>query len=685
MSDIEKIRNIGIIAHIDAGKTTTSERILYYTGREHKMGDIDLGNTKLDYLPDERNRGITITSAATTCIWKDFSINIIDTPGHVDFTAEVERSLRVLDGAVGIFCGVGGVEAQSETVWRQADKYAIPRIAFVNKMDRVGADFNKVLDSMRNRLKTNPIAVVIPWGAESSFQGVIDVLAMKAYVFQEEDQGKTVTETDIPEDLVEVTKEYYEEIVNALADFDDDIIEKYSADELTIDDLKASLRKATLNQQVVPVLTGSSLKNKGVQPLLDAITSYLPSPKDRKVVKGTNPKTGKEVSIYPKENDNLCAFAFKTTFDKHGELTYVRIYSGKMKEGSQIYNVSSKKSERINRLYHMHADDKIACKEASAGDIVAVVGFKHTFTSDTLCQKSHLVVLEKMDFPETVIEKAVEPKAIADKDRLLEKLKTLSKDDPTFQYNNDEEHGQILISGMGELHLDILCNRIQTEQKIAVNIGKPRVSYRETLIGEGVGSYEFEKQFGGREHYAFLKVKVEPCKDSPLKIENPLTKEDIPKEFIPSINDGIKNAVTSGDLVGYPLVNLKVTVLKAKHHPMNSSEDAFFAASFQAVKTACANAGYALLEPIMKFQIQTPLSHVGDVISNLGARRAEIGDMEMFGDIQNISGKVPIAEMFGYSDSLRGLTQGRGTFSMEPCEYSIVPEEVQKNTFLVLV
>jgi len=674
--DIEKIRNIGIIAHIDAGKTTTTERILFYTEKEHKMGDVDDGTTVMDYLEEERNRGITITSAATTCHWKDYTINLIDTPGHVDFTAEVERSLRVLDGAVGIFCGVGGVEAQSETVWKQADRYHVPRIAFINKMDRIGANFDSVLESMKKRLHTKPVVLTMPWGSESHFQGVVDVLKKKAYTFTIESQGKEVIEQEMPENLEKQRKFYYEELINTLADFDDSIIEKFSNETLSLQDLKFSLRKATLAGKITPVLAGSSLKHKGVQLLLDAVVDYLPSPKDIEATPGINLKTNKPVTI-PYDDKSLTALAFKTAFDKHGELTYLRIYSGAIQEGMQIYNATRQKVERVNRLYYIHADQKIKCEEACAGEIVGVIGFKDVFTGDSICRKEKPVLLESMQFPQTVVDKSIEPKAIADKDNLLLALQILSKDDPTFRFRVDEEQGQTVISGMGELHLDIICNRLQKDHKIRVSVGKPRVSYRETIQKEAEGESLFQKEFGNKEHFAYIKVKVEPSSKTQVEIVNKLTKDQVPKVYHPAIEDGIKNATATGDLAGYTLIDLKVTVLEGKYN-VNSSEEAFYAAAFGAVKDALSKAQYILMEPIMRFQIHTPMSYLGDVISNMTCRRGIIQEMLNQGDFQVITGMVPIAEMFGYADKIRALTQGRGSYSLEPSEYAVVPEEIQK-------
>jgi elongation factor G len=675
LADITKIRNIGIIAHIDAGKTTTSERILFYTGKEHKMGEVDNGNTTMDFAEDERRRGITIKSAATNCVWRDQSINLIDTPGHVDFTAEVERSLRVLDGAIGVFCAVGGVEPQSETVWRQANRYKVPRLAFINKMDRVGADFDGVLAAMRQKLHATPVVLTMPWGSQNDLCGVIDIIRMKALQFDEESLGKNVIEQDIPTGLISQAKAYYHQLLDTLANFDDEIIEKFSSGTLRETDIKKSLRLATLQGKIHPTLAGASFRNKGVQNLLDAVVDYLPSPMDMPPITGFHPKTEKTVTCKV-DDEKLCALAYKTTFDKHGDITYIRIYSGTLEEGGQIYNPVRQKAERINRLCYFHADHLINCERAGAGEIVGVVGLKYTITGDTLCHKSHPVILERMQFPETVISKAVEPKVTADKDRLLEALQIIAKDDPTFRSANDEETGQIIISGMGELHLEIIQGRIQRDHRVEVNVGKPRVSYRETITKAAEGESRMQKQFGGREHFAYLRVKVEPFAKT-LEIVNVLSAEEVPKTYHEAILDGIKSAASNGDLAGYPLLNIKVTIVRGEAHPTASSEMAFNRVAFEAFKNALAKAGCVLLEPIMALQIQTPLSYVGDVINNLHARRAIIASMQLQGDLQLIGGKVPLAEMFGYSNTLRTLTQGRGGYNMEPLEYLAVPKEIQ--------
>ncbi|WP_372368579.1 elongation factor G [Candidatus Uabimicrobium sp. HlEnr_7] len=680
MSDVKKVRNIGIIAHIDAGKTTTTERILFYTGKEHKMGEVHDGTATTDWMPEEREKGITITSAATTCSWKDHQINIIDTPGHVDFTAEVERSLRVLDGAIGVFCAVGGVEAQSETVWSQADRYKVPRIAYVNKVDRVGANFYNVVQAIQSKLGANAVPIAIPWGVESDFQGVIDLVNMKCFTFSEETDGRSVVEQEIAEDYLEEAKEQREVLINALADIDDSIIEKYMEETLVIEDITSCLRKATLAQKIVPVLVGSSLKNKGVQLVLDATINYLPSPLDVPPIDGIHPKTEKKATRHPSKDKDLCAFAFKTAFDKHGDLTYLRIYTGELEEGQQVYNANTNKTERINRLWYMHANTREKCQKALPGEIVAVIGLKHTTTGNTLCKKNALIELEKMDFPETVISKSVEPKATADKDRLAEVLMIISKDDPTFSYKSDEESGQVIMSGMGELHLEIICSRILNEHKISANVGKPRVSYRETVAGVAHASFTFEKQFAGKNHFAHVKVKVEPVEKDSVEIKSQVRKNSIPEEFYIAIEEGIQSAATSGDVGGYPIINLRVTIESVKHN-VDSSDSAFNAAAFSATKNAIQKASSLLLEPIMSLQIKTPVSYMGDIIAHLGSKRAEVGDMQVDGDFRTIIAQVPISEMFGYADTLRGLSQGRATYSMQPLKYAPVPKEVQEKMF----
>ena len=680
MNDIKKIRNIGIIAHIDAGKTTTTERMLYYSGTVHKMGTVDEGTTVTDWMEDEQNRGITIVSAAITCSWKDHQINIVDTPGHVDFTAEVERSLRVLDGAIGVFCAVGGVEAQSETVWRQANKYKIPRIAFINKMDRVGANFDNVLQTMKKMLNANPVALTIPWGAENSFCGIVDILAQKAFTYDSE-LGDVVVEKEIPEDLKEKADSYYDEIIDKLADFDDSIIEKYSEGNLAIEDLKKSIRQATLQGKIVPVFCGAALRNKGIQSVLDAIIDYLPSPQDVPPAVGINPKNNQSIKC-SFDDKTLSALAFKTTFDKHGSITYARIYSGVLNAGTQIYNSTRKKVERINRLAYIHGRSLQKCEKANAGDIVGIIGLKYTSTGDTICDKKNPVLLEEIAFPETVISKAIEPKVTADKDRLVEALEILSKDDPTFQHIVDEESGQILISGMGELHLDIIYSRIQKEHKIATSLGKPRVSYRETIKSKAQGEIRLQKQINGKDLFAYLLIQLEPHTGETIKIENHIAPGEIPKIYNAAIEEGLKAALTSGSLAGYPLINLKATILKGEAHPTNSSEMAFTRAAFEAVREAVAEAGEVLLEPIMRFQLQIPIANMGDIINDLNCRRAEILTMEQHGEIQCITGKVPLSEMFGYSNSVRGLTQGRGSYTMEPLEYAPVPKEIQDKIIL---
>ena len=681
MSEVKKIRNIGIIAHIDAGKTTTTERILFYTGKEHKMGEVHDGTATTDYMPEEREKGITITSAATTCAWNGHQINIIDTPGHVDFTAEVERSLRVLDGAIGVFCAVGGVEAQSETVWSQADRYKVPRIAYINKVDRVGANFYNVINAIRDKLGSNAVAITIPWGVESDFKGVIDLIEMKCLTFSDENDGRDVSKSEIPDECIDEANEKREELINALADVDDSIIEKYMEETLTTEDVVSCLRKATLAQKVVPVLVGSSLKNKGVQTVLDATVNYLPSPLDVPPIEGIHPKTEKKETRHPSKDKDLCAFAFKTAFDKHGDLTYLRIYTGELSEGQQVYNANTGKTERVNRLWYMHANTREKCEKAFPGEIVGAIGLKNTTTGNTLCKKNAPIELEKMDFPETVISKSIEPKATADKDRLMDVLKILSKDDPTFSYKSDEESGQVIMSGMGELHLEIICSRILNEHKINANVGKPRVSYRETVASVAESAFTFEKQFAGKNHFAHVKVKVESTNEESVEIKSKVRKNSIPEEFYEAIEDGILSAATSGDVGGYPIINLRVTIEDVKHN-VDSSDTAFNAAAFTATKNAIQKAQCILLEPIMSLRINTPVSYMGDIIAHLGAKRAEVGDMQVEGDTRIIMAQVPISEMFGYADTLRGLSQGRATYSMQPLKYAAVPKEVQEKMFV---
>lgn len=680
MTAIEKLRNIGIIAHIDAGKTTTTELILHYSGQEHTVGRVDDGTTTTDWMQEERERGITIVSAAVSCTWHEHRITIIDTPGHIDFTAEVERSLRVVDGAVGIFCAVGGVEAQSETVWKQADRYNVPRIAYINKLDRVGANFESVVNAIRHRLGANPVVITMPWGEESEFRGVIDVVSMKALTFEYDtdlkQQGRKVISHDIPPELLPKAEFYRGKLIDALADCDDEIIVKFSDGTLQNADIVSALRKATLQNKLTPVLSGASLRYKGVPCLLDAIVDYLPSPADVPPVEGVNPKTEKPTTRRIDDKD-LCALAFKTVYTKHGDIIYVRVYSGILQEPMQVYNPGKDKVERVNRLWYIYANQLLKCDSAGPGEIVGIVGFRHTATGDTLCKKNRPVILERMKFPETVISKAIEPKTIADKDRLFETLQILSRDDPTFSYTVDEETGQTLICGMGELHLDIIHSRIRNEHRMEVNLGKPRVSYRETIAGKAEGECRYHKQFAGKEHFAYLRVCVEPWKDGSFSMVNKLKEDEIPKHFHAAVEEGVRSAASGGELAGYPLLNIKVTVLAGEFDDGTSSEIAFNKAAYEATKAAMQKAGYVLLEPIMRLQVQIPINYLGDVIGNLGARRADIEEIKNQGELQTITGRVPLAEMFGYANELRTISQGRGTYTMEPLQYAIVPEDVQ--------
>lgn len=674
---LNRIRNIGIMAHIDAGKTTTTERILFYTGRTHKIGEVHEGTATMDFMPQEQERGITITSAATTCFWNDFRINIIDTPGHVDFTVEVERSLRVLDGAIAIFCAVGGVEPQSETVWRQADKYGVPRIAYVNKMDRIGADFFAVVQQMKDRLYATPVPVQLPIGAEDSFEGVIDLVKMKA-IYWTDELGIKYEYADIPVDYVEQAEEYRNHLVEHAAEFNDELMMKYlEGEEFTEEELKAAIRTGTLQAKITPVLCGSSFKNKGVQPLLDAVIDYLPSPLDLPPVKGVNPKTGQEEERRPDEKEPFTALAFKVMVDPYvGKLTFFRIYSGSIKKGSYVYNATKGKDERVSRILLMHANRREEREEATAGEIVAAVGLKDTVTGDTLTDKNHPLLLESMEFPEPVINVAIEPKTKADQDKLSAALAKLAEEDPTFRVTYDEETGQTLIWGMGELHLEIIVDRLTREFKVGANIGKPQVAYRETIT-KPVSNVEakYVRQTGGRGQYGHVVINLEPAEKGFI-FEDRIVGGVIPKEFIPSVEKGVREALESGSLAGYPVVNVKVTLVDGSYHPVDSSDIAFKIAGSMATKDALQKAGPVLLEPIMKVEVSVPEEYMGDVIGDLNSRRAKIESMEKKANLQVIRAFVPLAEMFGYATSLRSVSQGRGTFVMQFNHYQPVPANI---------
>ncbi len=692
---LRQLRNIGIIAHIDAGKTTTTERILYYTGEIHRMGDVDKGNTTTDYLQEERERGITIVAAAITCHWKDangrpITINIIDTPGHVDFTAEVERSLRVLDGAVVIFSAVEGVEAQSETVWRQASKYSVPRLCFINKMDRIGAEFDRVYNEISERLESHPIPLQIPIGAGpegtmGEFKGLIDLIAQKALYYKTEDLGSTITEAEIPEALRPEVEIWRELMLNNLSDIDELFAEQYMAHlegaELTESMIHEALRRATLTGKAQPVLCGSSFKYVGVQRLLDAVAAYLPSPLDKPPVVGHHPKKGTEITREPDPDGPFAGLVFKITNDAHGDLSFVRIYSGKLKAGTRVYNPGKDKKEICSRLYHIRADEREIVEEAYAGDIVGVVGLKESVTGDTLCDAAHPILLERIEFPETVISMSIEPVSSADKGKLANTLASLAREDPTFSYKVNEETGQTLISGMGELHLEILKNRMIRDFNLKVHVGRPRVSYRET-IKKAVKKVQGQciRQTGGQGLYAKVTLDVEPEVQpkgaAPVKFVNALKGGVIPGEFIPAIEASLRESARSGGRTGYPLVDLKITLVDAQAHDVDSNELAFRFAAADALDKAIKEAGPVVLEPIMKLEVVTPPDYLGDIMADLLARRCEITNTFDRGKLRVIEARAPLSEMFGYSTAVRSLSQGRASYSMEPLEYAAAPESM---------
>ncbi|MBN2190330.1 MAG: elongation factor G [Candidatus Aureabacteria bacterium] len=676
---LEKLRNIGIMAHIDAGKTTTTERILFYTGKTYKLGEVHEGTATMDWMEQEQERGITITSAATTTYWKENQINIIDTPGHVDFTVEVERSLRVLDGAVAVFCAVGGVEPQSETVWRQANRYNIPRIAFVNKMDRTGADFFTAVARMRERLGANAVPIQLPVGAEDQFRGIIDLVIMKMIVNREADKGTTVDIEEIPEEYKKQAEEYREKLFEALADEDDMIFEKYVEGKPIEDrEVKDVLRKATLDNLVVPVLCGAAFKNKGVQRLIDAIVDYLPSPLDVPPVKGENPETGQEEIRKSDKNEPFSALAFKVVSDPYvGKLTYFRVYSGSFKKGSYIYNVSNGRKERVGRLLHMHANDREDIDEVVAGDIAAGVGLKETGTGDTLSNEERPIILESMVFPEPVISMAIEPKTKADRDKLQVALQRLQEEDPTFKVKSDPDTGQTIISGMGELHLDIIKDRMLREFKVDANVGKPQVAYRETIQISQEAEGKFIKQSGGRGQYGHAVIIIEPFKHGKgIEFEDKIVGGTIPREYIPAVHSGIKDAALTGVLGGYPVVDVKVSLIDGSFHEVDSSELAFKMAGSIAFKEAMRRAQPVLLEPVMKVEVTTPEEFMGDVIGDLNSRRGKVKEMETKGNAKIILADVPLAEMFGYATVIRSITRGRASYSMEPSHFEKVPKNI---------
>jgi elongation factor G len=677
---LAKTRNIGIMAHIDAGKTTTTERILFYTGKSHKIGEVHDGAATMDWMVQEQERGITITSAATTCFWKDHRIQIIDTPGHVDFTVEVERSLRVLDGACAVFCAVGGVEPQSETVWRQADRYGVPRIAYINKMDRTGADFMNVVQMMRDRLGTRPVLLQLPIGSEDRFTGIIDLVEMNAIHFNEDDKGINPTIEPIPAELLDDAEMHRHELVEAAAEYDDELLHKFLEDEeITVPELKAAIRKATIDCAITPVTCGASFKNKGVQPLLDAIIDYLPSPLDIPPIRGTDTRTGEEVERIADPAAPFAALAFKVMTDPYvGKLTYFRVYSGSLDAGSYVLNSTKGHKERIGRLLEMHANHREDVESVSAGDIVAAVGLKNTTTGDTLCAESAPVVLESMVFPDPVIDIAIEPKTKAEQDKLGAALAKLAEEDPTFRVRTDEETGQTIIAGMGELHLEVIVDRLLREFKVEANVGKPQVAYRETA-GKRVDGVDvkFARQTGGRGQYGHVIINLVPQQPGEgYAFESQIVGGAIPKEYIPAVDKGIQEALTSGVLAGYPVVDVKVELIDGSYHEVDSSEMAFKVAGSMAIKEALRKSSPVLLEPMMAVEVVTPEEFMGDVMGDLSSRRGHIEGMEPRGNAQVIRAKVPLANMFGYATDLRSRTQGRASYTMQFKAYEPVPKAI---------
>ncbi|GAB6188361.1 elongation factor G [Marinitoga arctica] len=678
---LNKTRNIGIIAHIDAGKTTTTERILFYTGKKHKLGSVDDGTATMDWMEQEKERGITITSAATTCFWKDHRINIIDTPGHVDFTVEVERALRVLDGAVAVFDAQVGVEPQSETVWRQADRYNVPRIAYMNKMDKLGADFYNAVQTMVDKLGTNPLPLQIPIGAEADFEGVVDLVKMKAIYWVSED-GAKYEYRDIPEDLVEKADQYREDLITAISEYDEEIMELFfEGEEIPEDKIKAAIRKGTIEGAFIPVVCGTSFKNKGVQPVLDAIVDYLPSPLDLPPVKAYDERSGEFVKeLHPDENGPFVALAFKIMVDPFvGKLTFARVYSGKLQKGSYVKNSSKGKKERVSRLLFMHSDQREEVDYIRAGDIVAIVGLKNTTTGDTLTDENEEIVLEKLEFPEPVISLSIEPETKNDEAKLSKALQALIEEDPSLNVKLDHETGETILSGMGELHLEIIVDRLKREFKVGVKVGQPQVAYRETIKGTADVETKYIRQSGGRGQYGHVKVKIEPIENTKvLEFEDKIVGGIIPKEYIPAVEAGIREAMQSGILAGYPMVGIKATLYDGSYHEVDSSEMAFKIAGSMALKDAAKKANPVLLEPIMKVDITTPEEYMGDIIADLNSRRGRIEGFENVGNTNTrlIHSLVPLSELFGYATVLRSLSQGRATQSIQFSHYEEVPSSV---------
>ena len=679
---LEFTRNIGIMAHIDAGKTTTTERILYYTGVNYKIGETHDGSATMDWMAQEQERGITITSAATTCFWPDRNghqnrINIIDTPGHVDFTVEVERSLRVLDGSVTVFCAKGGVEPQSETVWRQAEEYKVPRMAYVNKMDIMGADFYRVVNMMRERLKCNAVPIQLPIGSEDTFKGLIDLVEMKAYVYYD-DLGKDIRCEEIPEDMKELAEKYHTEMIEHVAEQDDALMEKYlMGEELTIDEIKTCIRKSTINNTMVPVTCGTSYKNKGVQKLLDAIVDYMPAPTDVPSIKGVNPETEEEDVRHSSDTEPFSALAFKIATDPFvGKLCFFRVYSGTLTAGSTVYNSTKDNTERIGRIVQMHANHRQDLEMVYAGDIAAAVGLKNTTTGDTLCDEKHPIILESMEFPEPVIRVAIEPKTKAGQEKMGIALAKLAEEDPTFKAYTDEETGQTIIAGMGELHLEIIVDRLMREFKVEANVGKPQVAYKETIRKNADSDMKYARQSGGKGQYGHVKIRIEPNPGKGYEFVNAVVGGTVPKEYIPAVDQGIQGAMLSGVLAGYNVVDVKVTLYDGSYHEVDSSEMAFSIAGSMAFKDAMKKADPVIMEPIMKVDVVVPDEYMGNVIGDLNSRRGAIQNQESTDGTARVTAMVPLSEMFGYATDLRSKTQGRGQYSMEPADYQQVPKSV---------
>ncbi len=673
------IRNIGIVAHIDAGKTTTTERILFYTGKVHKMGEVHDGNTVMDWMVQEQERGITITSAATTCFWKDRQINIIDTPGHVDFTAEVERSLRVLDGAVGVFCAVGGVQPQSETVWRQANKYGVPRIAFVNKMDRTGASFERVVAELRTKLQARAVPLQIPWGREENFKGLVDLVRMRALTFDEDALGAKVQEQDVPAELAEAAQQAREQLLEAVAESDEALLNAYLDEgDLSVEALQSGIRKATVAGQIVPVLCGTSLRNKGIQPLLDAVVDYLPSPLDVPAVQGRHPKTDEALERTTGDFEPLCALAFKVATDPFvGKLIFMRVYSGELRKGANVWNPRTQKRERILRLIRLHANQREEIEALFSGEIGAIAGIKGVGTGDTLCAEQKPIVLERIVFPEPVVSMAIEPKTQADKEKMQAALADLADEDPTFRVGQNPETGQTIIQGMGELHLEILRDRMLREFKVQANAGRPMVAYRETITADGAAEFTFDRELGGKRHFAMVGLRLEKNeRGSGNSVDFKISSDLMPHDFRSVVEEGIRDGLSTGVLGNFPTVDVRVSVVNGQWHPVDSSEIAFRSAASMALREAAQTARPALLEPIMALEIVAPEEHLGDVLGDLNVRRGQVKDVAQRDGVRVVEATVPLAELFGYATTLRSLTRGRAGYTMEPTRFDVVPESL---------